>query len=422
MNGRSAWAGVLLGLLVGVALGGILLATRSDSLFLRGGGDDRTDHDRHSVISPVGSETSPASAGTLNAGPVPESSSDSLADERGNAIVQATRRVAPAVVSINVIQQQAVRNPSMEFWERLGLIPQRNYFRHVQNMGSGLIVSDDGLVVTNRHVVAGAVQIIVTLSDGRQYQAVLLDDVKRYDLAILQIQARDLPVAHMAAGDKLQIGEWAIAIGSPYGYLLADTQPTVTVGVISALNRDIRNNQGGDAVLGMIQTDAAINPGNSGGPLVNTAGEVVGINTFIFSDSGGSVGIGFALPVSRVMKVIEEIRKFGHYRQANLGFKLYMLTPAIIQDLGTTDPVGALVVAVQQESPVWKAGLRPRDILREVEGIPMVSIDTLYRLVYDANVGDILRVRAERNGETWDGEMLLEEEADYGPLIGYDEE
>ncbi len=136
MNGRSAWAGVLLGLLVGVALGGILLATRSDSLFLRGGGDDRTDHDRHSVISPVGSETSPASAGTLHAGPVPESSSDSLADERGNAIVQATRRVAPAVVSINVIQQQAVRNPAMEYWERLGLIPQRNYFRHVQHMVS----------------------------------------------------------------------------------------------------------------------------------------------------------------------------------------------------------------------------------------------------------------------------------------------
>ena len=422
MNSRGAWTGVLLGLLVGVALGGILLATRSDSLFLRGGGRDSTDHDRHSAISPVGSETSPAPAGTLNAGPVPESSSDSLADERGNAIVQATRRVAPAVVSINVVQQQAVRDPSMEFWERLGLIPQRNYFRHVQNMGSGLIVSDDGLVVTNQHVVAGAVQIIVTLSDGRQFQAVLLDDVERYDLAILQIQARDLPVARMATGDQLQIGEWAIAIGSPFGYLLADTQPTVTVGVISALNRDIRNTKGGQAVLGMIQTDAAINPGNSGGPLVNTAGEVVGINTFIFSDSGGSVGIGFALPVSRVMKVIEEIRKFGHYRQANLGFKLYMLTPAIVQDLGITDPVGALVVAVQQESPVWKAGLRPRDILREVEGIPMESIDTLYRLVYDANVGDILRFRAERNGETWDGEMLLEEEADYGPLIGYPEE
>ncbi len=422
MNSRSAWAGVLLGLLVGVALGGILLATRSDSLFLRGGDRDRTDHDRHSVISPVGSETSPAPAGTLNAGPVPESSSESLADERGNAIVQATRRVAPAVVSINVVQQQAVRDPSMEFWERMGLIPKRNYFRHVQSMGSGLIVSGDGLVVTNQHVVAGAVQIIVTLSDGRQFQAVLLDDVERYDLAILQIQARDLPVARMATADQLQIGEWAIAIGSPFGYMLADTQPTVTVGVISALNRDIRKTKGERAYLGMIQTDAAINPGNSGGPLVNTAGEVVGINTFIFSDSGGSVGIGFALPVSRVMRVIEEIRKFGHYRQANLGFSLSRLTPAIIQYLNLTDPVGAVVVEVQKESPVWKAGLRPHDILREIEGIPLESTDTLYRVVYDAKVGDRLKFRAERGGESWNGEILLEEETVYGPLVDPDEE
>ncbi len=409
MSGRSAWAGVLLGLLVGVALGGILLATRSDSLFLRGGRGDRTDHDRHSVISPVESETSSAEAGRSSTEPMSESSSGSLADERGNAIVQATRKVAPAVVSINVVQKQVVRDRSMEFWERLGLIPQRNYFRNVQNMGSGLIVSEDGLVVTNQHVVAGAVQIIVTLSDGRQYRAVMLDEVERYDLAILQIQAHDLPVARLATGDQLQIGEWAIAIGSPYGYLLADTQPTVTVGVISALNRDIRKTQGERAYLGMIQTDAAINPGNSGGPLVNTAGEVVGINTFIFSDSGGSVGIGFALPVSRVMTVIEEIRKFGHYRQANLGFSLYRLTPAIVQDLGLTDPVGAVVVAVQQDSPVWKAGLRPRDILREIEGIPLDSIDTLYRVVYDANVGDRLQFRAERDGESWDGEILLEE-------------
>ena len=411
MNSRGAWTGVLLGLLAGVALGGILLATRSDSLFLRGGDRDDTGHDNHSVIAPVGSESSQAPAGSSSVEQVPESAAGALGAERGNAIVQATRKVAPAVVSINVVQQQSVRDPSMQFLERMGLIPHRNYFRNVQNMGSGLIVSDDGLVVTNRHVVTGAVQIIVTLSDGRQYQAVLLDEIERYDLAILQIQARDLPVAHLATSGQLQIGEWAIAIGSPYGYLLADTQPTVTVGVISALNRDIRKTQGERAYLGMIQTDAAINPGNSGGPLVNTAGEVVGINTFIFSDTGGNVGIGFALPVARVMRVIEEIRKFGHYRQANLGFSLYRLTPAIVQDLNLADPVGVLVVEVQQESPVWKSGLRPNDILREIEGIPMENIDTLYRVVYDANVGDMLRFRAERNGESWNGEILLEEKS-----------
>ncbi len=401
--------GVLLGLLAGVALGGILLAIRSDSLFLRGDRGDHSGHENHSVDTQVRSDTSSARGGFFGSFEVPESTAEVLADERGNAIVQATREVAPAVVSINVVQAQSGPDPSMQFLERLGLIPQRNYFRNVQNMGSGLIVSEDGLIVTNQHVVSGAVQVIVTLSDGRQYQAVILDEVARYDLAILQIQGRDLPVARMAANDDLQIGEWAIAIGSPYGYLLADTQPTVTVGVISALNRDIRQTKGERAYLGMIQTDAAINPGNSGGPLVNTQGEVVGINTFIFSDSGGSVGIGFALPVSRVMTVIEEIRNYGRYREANLGFRLQRLSPGIMHYLNITDPVGALVMVVQQDSPVWKSGLRPGDIFREIEGLPLDNLDTLYRVVYNANVGDRLQFRAERNGESWNGEIVLEE-------------
>ena len=409
MNGRNAWAGALFGLLVGVALGGILLATRSDFSFLRGGDGDPGGHENHIELAPVGSESSSADTGTTNAALIPESSLGSLDDERGNAIVRATREVAPAVVSINVIQQQAVRDPSMEFLERMGLIPQRTYIRNVQNMGSGLIVSEDGLVVTNQHVVSGAVQIIVTLSDGRRFQAVILDEVDRYDLAILRIEARDLPVARMARDDALQIGEWAIAIGSPFGYLLADTQPTVTVGVISALNRDIRQTGGEHTYLGMIQTDAAINPGNSGGPLVNTRGEVVGINTFIFSDSGGSVGIGFALPVVRVMRVIEDIRNYGHYRQPSLGFQLQPLTPGIVEYMKLTDPVGAVVMVVHQGSPVWKAGLRPGDIFREIEGMPLVNTDTLYRVVYNANVGDRLRFRAERNNESWTGEILLEE-------------
>jgi len=418
MNGRNAWAGALFGLLVGVALGGILLATRSDSPFLHGGEEDQGGHTNHIDIAPGGSESSPAGSGGIDTDPIPESSMGSLDDERGNAIVRATREVAPAVVSINVIQQQAVRDPSMEFLERLGLIPQRSYIRNVPNMGWGLIVAEDGLVVTNQHVVAGAVQIIVTLSDGQRYQAVLLDEVDRYDLAILGIEARDLPVARMARDDALQIGEWAIAIGSPFGYLLADTQPTVTVGVISALNRDIRKTEGERAYLGMIQTDAAINPGNSGGPLVNTRGEVVGINTFIFSDSGGSVGIGFALPVARVMKVIEEIRTYGHYRQPSLGFELQPLTPGIIEYLKLTDPVGAVVMLVHQGSPVWKAGLRPGDIFREIEGMPLVNTDTLYRVVYNANVGDRLRFRAERNNESWTGEILLEELTEHEPTSG----
>jgi len=302
-----------------------------------------------------------------------------------------------------------VRNSNMELLERMGFLPRREYVRQVQNMGSGVIVSADGLVVTNQHVVADALQLIVTLSDGRQFPAEVVDEVQRYDLAVLRIAAEGLPVAPMAGNGTPQIGEWAIAIGSPFGYLLADTQPTVTVGVISAVNRDIKRGEQDRAYLGMIQTDAAINPGNSGGPLVNTAGEIIGINTFIFSDSGGSVGIGFAVPAARVQQVLEEIREFGHYREGSLGFDLQKLSPGMMQYLGITDPVGFLVLAVVPGSPAWKSGLRPQDIIREVGGQPLTSSDVWWRLVYEVQVGDSIGFKAERRNEPFDGKIIIEE-------------
>ena len=394
---RPALWGTITGLLLGAALGGVLLLVRDG-----GSGDtgDPVGGDRGQVtVSDTAAADTVVSvyAGTLNV-------------DRTSAIVLATRRVAPAVVSINVTQQQAVRNPNMELLERLGFLPRREYVRQVQNMGSGVIISSDGLIITNQHVVTGAIQLIVTLSDGRQFQAVLVDEVARYDLAVLRIEGRDLPVAPMAYEDNLLIGEWAIAIGSPFGYLLADTQPTVTVGVISALNRDMaRRSNEERPYLGMIQTDAAINPGNSGGPLVNTRGEVVGINTFILSDSGGSVGIGFAVPAARVRTVVDEIRRFGHYRDIDLGLRLESLSPSAMHYLQLDDPVGVLVGGVRQDAPAWKAGLRRYDVLRELEGRPVSSLSMIERLIYDSNVGDRLDFLAERNGEIWSGSLELEE-------------
>ena len=386
-------SGVLTGLLVGAALGGALLLIRFGGLPV----------DNWNWFRPGTTTNRPVDEnGTITDGP-------GLVIERGNAIVQATRRVAPAVVSINVVQDQRISDPSMALWERMGLIPRREHRQRVQSMGSGVIVSKDGLVVTNSHVLESAVEIIVTLSDGSQYQARVVDVIDQFDLAVLQIQGHDFPVAQFADNDYLDIGEWAIAIGSPYGYLLADTQPTVTVGVISALNRDIKHNSTERAYLGMIQTDAAINPGNSGGPLVNTAGEIIGINTFIFSDSGGSVGIGFAVPAARVQQVLEEIRKYGHYRTGSLGFTLQKLSPGMVQYLGLEDPVGFLVLAVVPGSPAWKSGIRPRDVIREIEGQALASKDVWHRLVYEAQVGDKLSFRAERQKEYFEGEIIIEE-------------
>jgi serine protease Do len=328
--------------------------------------------------------------------------------------------VAPAVVSINVIEHRTYRRSTaprgFEFLERMypGMFPHREYLLPVQNLGSGVIVSDDGYILTNHHVVEDADEIVVILSDGRQFTGHLLEVVPQYDLALVQIEGEDLPVATMAAADYLHIGEWAIAIGSPFGYLLADTQPTVTVGVVSALNRDIKRadssrSGSGRTYLGMIQTDAAINPGNSGGPLVNADGEIIGINTFIFTESGGSIGIGFAVPIKRAKWLIDDVRKYGHYRQAYAGLYFNKLTSSLMQGLGITDPVGFIVTEVDHDSPAERAGLQVWDIIRKINGVPLDTRDTVTRLIHEAKVGTRLEFAAERDGEPFSGVIVLEE-------------
>ncbi len=404
MTRRGTLIAVVFGFLVGAAAGFVLWQISSGRFFVN------SPHQPDTVATRTESTRDRSASRDSSYAAEPVSGRPAVNSEPGvSPIVLATQMVAPAVVSINVVQKQGVQDPNKLLLERMGLIPRSNHYRNIQSMGSGVIISADGLVITNDHVVEGAVRIMVTLSDGRQLEAQLLEKVPRYDLAVLQVSGSDLPVATLASEKDLQIGEWAIAIGSPFGYLLADTQPTVTVGVISALNRDIKRSEGERAYLGMIQTDAAINPGNSGGPLVNTQGDVVGINTFIFSETGGSVGIGFAVPASRVLRVVDEVRRFGHYREANLGFALRLLVPPLARYLGLSDPVGALVLDVEEGSPAWQGGLRSGDILRKIEGNPVDNLDRVYRLFYNAKVGDSFSFTAERDGKTWAGKMVLVE-------------
>ncbi len=242
----------------------------------------------------------------------------STTDTRNTAIVQAARRVGPSVVSITVIQTRVVRTTPFrspfgdpffdEFWR--DFFPPRAYRQQIQSMGSGLIISSDGLILTNEHVVHQANVIDVSLPTGEQYEGHLLAVDPVLDLALLTIEGKDFPAAPLGDSNELIIGEWAIAIGNPFGALLEDTQPTVTIGVISALNRSIKPARGREQIYtDMIQTDAAINPGNSGGPLVNANGEVVGINTFIFTAGGGSEGVGFARPINDAKPLFDEVRK-----------------------------------------------------------------------------------------------------------------
>ncbi|MFN2421373.1 MAG: trypsin-like peptidase domain-containing protein [Gemmatimonadota bacterium] len=308
---------------------------------------------------------------------VAQETTGSIDMSRRTAIVAAAQRVGPSVVSVNVVATQIVHErgagPFMgdPFFERL--FPPRYRERQVEGLGSGFIVSEDGYVLTNDHVVRGATEIVITLLDGRQFPARLVGTDPATDLAVLKVEARDLPIAPLGNSDDLLIGEWAIAIGNPFGYLLADPNPSVTVGVVSAVGRDVRSDPGvspqGQVWSNMIQTDAAINPGNSGGPLVNAQGEVIGVNAFIFSGgSGGSIGLGFAIPINRAQRVLTDIVHFGEIRHPWVGVHL-----ADAESGNGMHAQGALVRRVDPGSPADRAGIRPGDRIVAAGGRPLRS-------------------------------------------------
>ena len=327
-----------------------------------------------------------------------------LSASRQTAIVSAAQRVSPAVVSVSVIATRVVRSDPFggffrdEFWDRFA--PSIEQRRRVPALGSGVIVDARGLVVTNEHVVRDAEKITVTLSDGRQLPGRLLGSSPIYDLAVLRIEGDKLPVAPLGDSDDLVVGEWAIAIGNPFGYLLDDQQPTVTAGVVSATRRDIKSEATDTGVYkNMIQTDAAINPGNSGGPLVNGDGEVVGINTFIFTRGGGSLGIGFAIPINLTRKLVAEVEKYGRVRTAYPGMQIQEVTPEIAKRLGWEDGGGVVVTRVEAGGPADKAGIRVRDRFRKVNGIDVRGIEDAQRGIYGLQVGDTLDVTVSRAGK-----------------------
>ncbi len=337
-------------------------------------------------------------------GGVPPADAQEISSSRRTAIVTAAQRASPAVVSVSVVTSRVVRTDPFggffpdEFWERF--YPPTEYRERIPGLGSGVIVDTKGMILTNEHVVRDAEQITVTLSDGRQLPAEVLGASPTYDLAVLKVSAPRLPAAALGNSDRLVVGEWAIAIGNPFGFLLNDTQPTVTAGVVSATRRDIKSEVSESGVYkNMIQTDAAINPGNSGGPLVNGDGEVIGINTFIFTKGGGSLGIGFAIPINLARRLVEEIERYGRVRAAWPGMQLQEVTPYLAQRLRFNDMGGMVVSRVAAGGPAEKAGVRVGDRIRRVNGRAVNSVDDAQRSVYGAQVGDRLGLDIERGGE-----------------------
>jgi serine protease Do len=320
-------------------------------------------------------------------------------------------RNGPAVVNIQVVggtktslrQQRGAPemdedDPFFEFFRQFGMpnAPrggQRGGGRGAPTMmgeGSGFIVSPDGVILTNAHVVRDADEVTVKLQDRREYRAKVLGSDPKTDVAVLKIDAKNLPVVPMGSTRNLQVGEWVLAIGSPYGL-----DSTVTAGVVSAKGRTLP----GDNGTQFIQTDVAVNPGNSGGPLFNTRGEVVGINSQIYSQSGGYQGLSFAIPIDAAIRIKDQIVSTGKVQHAQLGVTVQDVNQVLADSFKLDTVEGALVSSVQRGSAGDKAGLKPGDIIRKMNGQPIISYGDLPSLVALARPGDKIGIEVWRDGK-----------------------
>jgi len=316
----------------------------------------------------------------------------------------AAKKIMPTVVSID--KSEAWR----DMWsDRVSLVNTGS--------GSGVIISSEGHILTNNHVVEGAASITARLADGRSFDAKLIGTDPRTDLAVVQIQAGNLPVAELADSSKLEVGSWVMAAGNPLGY-----SNTLSVGVVSSLNRSLQAGEQGTLLVDAIQTDAAINSGNSGGPLTNDRGQVVGINTAIATPTGGSVGIGFAVPINRAKQVVSDLIKFGRVKYGYSGF-VVVNSPEVLQDprarryierqVGTTPPDKGLVVSrLDPDGPAAKSGLKNLDIITKVEGQAVSNPSELLKTLLQKKVGDTLKIEVWSAGRTQNLSITLTDSAD----------
>ena len=319
--------------------------------------------------------------------PAPQAAGQEIDASRQNAIVQAARRVAPAVVSILTLRSERVVPRTM--WEQFFLPPDAR--RDASGLGSGFLIDDRGTLLTNEHVIRDADRIMVTLPDGRDLEAELVGSDQVTDVAVLRVQGEDLPVAPLGTSSGLIIGEWAVAIGNPFGNLFSNSEPTVTAGVISAVGRHIvPTGEDRGFQLGMIQTDASINPGNSGGPLVNALGQVIGVNSSIFSRSGGSEGLGFAIPIDRALRVAEDLIEHGEVRRAWLGLEVEGLEADV---WGRTR--GVRVSRTVEGSPAARAGIAAGARLLEAGGRRLTAPLDYEDVLLDLRAGEEIVLRVE---------------------------
>ena len=321
-------------------------------------------------------------------------------------------QVSPSVVNIRTVEKVSAApegapqldEDMLEFFRRFGLpmpniprqTPPRNHPQprdedKPRGVGSGFILSTDGMIMTNAHVIEGADEVLVTLTDKREFKAKIIGADKRSDVAVVKIEAANLPAVKVGDVNRLRVGEWVVAIGSPFGL-----ENTVTAGIVSAKQRDT-----GD-YLPFIQTDVAINPGNSGGPLINMRGEVVGINSQIYSRSGGSMGISFSIPMDEAVRVSEQLRATGRVTRGRIGVQIDQVTKEVAESIGLGKPRGALVRGVETGAPADKAGVEAGDIIIKFDGKAVDKSSDLPRLVGATKPGTKSTLTVFRRGNTKD--------------------
>ncbi len=313
------------------------------------------------------------------------------------SFVNLVKQQGPTVVNISATRQgngMAMRqgDPLFEFFRRFGGAPDMGEAPQ-HSLGSGFIISSDGYILTNAHVIDQTDTVTVKLTDKRQFKAKVIGADVYTDVALIKIDAKDLPAVKIGNPSTIEPGEWVAAIGSPFGF-----ESSVTVGVVSAKGRLLPNG----SYVPFIQTDVAVNPGNSGGPLFSTSGEVIGINSQIYSQTGSYIGIAFAIPIDIAMGISQQLRESGKVTRGRIGVQLQELTQDIASSLGLKSAEGALVAAVQQGGPADKAGIRPGDVVVAFNGQPVQTTADLARLVGSTKPGTTVPAQVLREGKAID--------------------
>lgn len=327
-----------------------------------------------------------------------------------NAFANVAEKIGPAVVSVTVIQVYKIMakktyNPferydpySEEFFNEFFGQP---YEYRQSGMGSGVIIDKEGYVLTNEHVISGASEIEVTLSDGRKFKGEVKGSDPMSDLAVIKIDAPNLPFAELGDSENIKVGQWVVAVGNPFGFIMSNPQPSISVGVISALHRSFsytgvdQSRYYGD----LIQTDAAINRGNSGGPLVDINGKIIGINALIFSTTGGYQGLGFAIPINRAKQILDELISGKEIKYGWLGVQVQSVSRELSFILKLSDEKGALIADIIKDSPADKGGLKKGDVVKKINGEDVIDSNDLVVKVSHFPVGEKIKVQFIREGK-----------------------